>query len=288
MKIIEVNNLTKEIGKKKILHNISFSLESGEVLGVVGKNGSGKTTLLKSLVGLIHPTSGEIIINGFDIEKDYKKAITGVGCMIEVPVMYDYLSGRDNLNVYRMMFKGIKKERIDEIIRLISLEGSAYKKLKIYSLGMRERLGIGISLLNNPKLLILDEPTNGLDPVGIKDLRDFIKSLKGTTIIITSHMLNEIENLCDKVMFIDNGKVISIKDVKHNKKIYKFEVDDEDITNKIIYPYKTNNNLEIEATKEEYLRISENLIKNNVKIFSVSEKSNLESEFLSLIGESNE
>ena len=288
MKIIEVNNLTKEVGKKKILDDISFELESGVVLGVVGKNGSGKTTLLKSLVGLIHPTSGEIKINGFDIKNDYKKAINSVGCMIEVPVMYDYLSGKDNLNIYRMMFKGIKKERVDEIIKLISLEGSEYKKLKIYSLGMRERLGIGISLLNNPKLLILDEPTNGLDPVGIKDLREFIKSLKDTTVIITSHMLSEIENICDKVMFIDKGKLIGIKDVKHNKKIYKFVVDDEDVTNKIIYPYKTNNSLEIEATKEEYLRISEDLIKNNVKIFSVSEKSNLENEFLSLVGESNE
>ena len=288
MKIVEVNNLTKNVGKKKILDDISFDLESGEILGVVGKNGSGKTTLLKSLVGLIYPTEGVIKINGYDLKEDYKKAINSVGCMIEVPVMYDYLSGKDNLNIYRMMFKGIKKERVDEIIKLISLEGSEYKKLKIYSLGMKERLGIGVSLLNNPKLLILDEPTNGLDPIGIRDLRDFIKSLIGVSVIITSHMLSEIENVCDKVMFIDKGKLLGIKDVKHNKKIYKFEVDDENTTNKIIYPYKTNNSLEIEATNEEYLRISENLIKNNVKIFSVSEKSNLESEFLSLIGESNE
>lgn len=288
MKIIEVNNLTKIVGKKKLLDDISFELEEGEILGVVGKNGSGKTTLLKSLVGLIYPTSGEIIINGFDLKKDYKKAINSVGCMIEVPIMYDYLSGKDNLNIYRMMFKGIKKERVDEIIKLISLEGSEYKKLKIYSLGMKERLGIGVSIINNPKLLILDEPTNGLDPIGIKDLREFIKSLKGVSVVITSHMLSEIENICDKVMFIDKGRIRGIKDVKHDKKIYKFDVDDEDTTKKIIYPYKTKNELEIEATKDEYLRISEDLIKNNVKIFSVSERSSLESEFLSLIGEDNE
>lgn len=288
MKIIEVNNLTKVIGKKKLLDDISFELEEGEILGVVGKNGSGKTTLLKSLVGLIYPTEGEIIINGFDLKKDYKNAINSVGCMIEVPIMYDYLSGKDNLNIYRMMFKGIKKERVDEIIKLISLEGSEYKKLKIYSLGMKERLGIGVSIINNPKLLILDEPTNGLDPIGIKDLREFIKSLKGVSVIITSHMLNEIENICDKVMFIDKGRIRGIKDVKHDKKIYKFDVDNEDITRKILYPYKTKNDLEIEATKDEYLRISEDLIKNNVKIFSVSEKSNLESEFLSLIGDKDE
>ena len=288
MKIIEVNNLTKVIGKKKLLDDISFELEEGEILGVVGKNGSGKTTLLKSLVGLIYPTEGEIIINGFDLKKDYKNAINSVGCMIEVPIMYDYLSGKDNLNIYRMMFKGIKKERVDEIIKLISLEGSGYKKLKIYSLGMKERLGIGVSIINNPKLLILDEPTNGLDPIGIKDLREFIKSLKGVSVIITSHMLNEIENICDKVMFIDKGRIRGIKDVKHDKKIYKFDVDNEAITRKILYPYKTKNDLEIEATKDEYLRISEDLIKNNVKIFSVSEKSNLEREFLSLIGDKDE
>lgn len=288
MKIIEVKNLTKKEGKKNLLDNISFNLEEGEVLGVVGKNGSGKTTLLKSIVGLIHPTSGEIIIDGYNLKKDFEKAIKNIGCMIEIPIMYDYLSGKDNLEIYRMMFKGIPKKRVDEIIKLISLEGSEYKKLKIYSLGMKERLGIGVTLLNNPKLLILDEPTNGLDPVGIKDLRNFIKSLKGVSVIITSHMLNEIENICDKVMFIDNGKLIDIKRVDHNKKKYKFVVDNEDLTKKIIFPYKTNNDLEIEVTEEEYYLINEELIKNNIKIFKVSESSSLENEFLSLIGEKND
>ena len=288
MKIIEVNNLTKKIGKKNLLDDISFSLEEGEILGVVGKNGSGKTTLLKSLVGLIHPTNGKIIINGFDLKNDFEKAIKNVGCMIEIPIMYDYLSGKDNLEIYRMMFKSVPKKRVDEIIKLISLEGSQYKKLKIYSLGMKERLGIGVSLLNKPKLLILDEPTNGLDPVGIKELREFIKSLKDVSVIITSHMLSEIENICDKVMFINNGKLINIKEVNHDKKRYKFYVDNVSLAKKIIYPYKTNCDLEIEATNEEYLLISEELIKNDVKIFKVSESSSLETEFLSLIGENNE
>ena len=288
MKIIEVNNLTKKVGKKNLLNDVSFNLEEGEILGVVGKNGSGKTTLLKSIVGLIHPTSGDIKINGFDLKKDYEKAIKDVGCMIEVPVMYDYLSGKDNLEIYRIMFRGIPKSRVDEIIKLISLEGSEYKKLKIYSLGMKERLGIGVSLLNKPKLLILDEPTNGLDPVGIKDLRNFIKSLNGVSVIITSHMLSEIENMCDKVMFIDAGNLICIKEVNHNKKKYKFYVDNIPLTKKILYPYKTNRELEIEATNEEYLLISEELIKNNIKIFKVSESSSLESDFLSLIGEDND
>lgn len=288
MKIIEVKNLTKKVGKKNILDNISFDLEDGEILGVVGKNGSGKTTLLKSIVGLIHPTSGEITIDGYNLKKDFEKAIKNVGCMIEIPIMYDYLSGKENLEIYRMMFKGIPKKRVDEIIKLISLEGSEYKKLKIYSLGMKERLGIGLTLLNNPKLLILDEPTNGLDPVGIKDLRNFIKSLKGVSVIITSHMLNEIENICDKVMFIDDGKLINIKKVNHDKKKYKFIVDNEELTKKIIFPYMTNNDLEIEVTEEEYYLVNEELIKNNVKIFKVSESSSLENEFLSLIGEKND
>ena len=288
MKIIEVNNLTKKEGKKILLDNISFSLENGEILGVIGKNGTGKTTLLKSIVGLIHPTNGDIKIDGFNLKTDYEDAIKNVGCMIEVPIMYDYLTGKENLEIYRMMFKGIPKSRVDEIIKLISLEGSEYKKLKIYSLGMKERLGIGVSLLSTPKLLILDEPTNGLDPVGIKDLRNFIKSLKGVTVIITSHMLNEIENICDKVMFINEGKLIDIKEVNHDKKKYKFYVDNVALTKKILYPYKTNRELEIEATNEEYLLISEELIKNNVKVFKVSETSSLESEFLSLIGEDND
>lgn len=212
--ILEVKNLTKKIGQNKILDNISFNIEKNKIIGLVGKNGAGKTTLLKSIVGLYKITGGEVIINGYNLKKDYKMAINEVGVMIDSIGLYDYMSAEDNLKVFSIMFKGVSEEKIKELLCLVSLEEYKFKKLKTYSLGMRQRLGLAHALINNPKLLILDEPTNGLDPVGIKDLREFLKSLKDVTIIISSHLLSEIENICDEVIFIDKGKIIGDYNLK--------------------------------------------------------------------------
>ena len=213
--ILEVKNLTKIIKGQKILNDISFDVEKGKVIGLIGKNGAGKSTLLKSIVGLYKINGGNIIINGFDVSKDYKNAIKEVGVMIEAPGLYDYMNAEDNLKVFSMMLKGISEEKIKELLCLVSLEGCKYKKLKTYSLGMRQRLGLAHALINDPKLLILDEPTNGLDPVGISDLREFLKSLKDVTIIISSHLLSEIENICDEVIFIDGGKIVGEYNLKN-------------------------------------------------------------------------
>lgn len=212
--ILEVKNLTKKIGNKIILSNISFEIERNKIVGLVGKNGAGKTTLLKSLVGLYNIDDGNIIINGFDLRKNHKNAIKDVGAMIDGAELYDYMSANDNLKAFKIMFKGISEERIDELLSLMSLESCRYKKLKTYSLGMKQRAGLANALINNPKLLILDEPTNGLDPVGISDLRRFLKTLDGVTIIISSHLLSEIENICEEVIFIDDGKILGKKDLK--------------------------------------------------------------------------
>ena len=209
--ILEVKNLTKKIGNKKILDNISFNIERGKHIGIVGKNGAGKSTLLKSLVGLYKINGGSILINGYDLKKDYKKAIKDVGAMIDGPGLYDYMSAKDNLEGLKIMFKNIPDDRVESLLCLLSLENSKCKKLKTYSFGMKQRLGLASALINEPKLLILDEPTNGLDPVGISDLRKFLKSLEDVTIIISSHLLSEIENICDEVIFIDRGKVIAQK-----------------------------------------------------------------------------
>lgn len=282
-KVLEVKKISKVIGKKKILTDISFELEEGKILGIIGKNGAGKSTLLKTIVGLSSPSEGSIIINGYDIKKDYEKAISEVGCVIEVPALYENLTGKENLDVFKIMFKNISEERINEIIKLVSLEESKYKKLKIYSLGMRQRLGIAVSLLNNPKLLILDEPTNGLDPVGINDLRKFLKSLKSTSIIISSHILSEIENICDEVIFIHNGKIIDKRDIKANKK-FKFHVDDILKTRILLNDYNINEELEVTIDENDIPNINKILVNNNIKVYKISEsKNNLEKDFLSLI-----
>lgn len=211
--ILEVKNLTKKIGKKRILNNISFEIERNKIVGLVGKNGAGKTTLLKSLVGLYNLDDGFVIINGFDLRRDYKNAIKEVGAMIDGPELYDYMSAKENLKAFKIMFKGIPENKIDELLNLMSLESCKHKKLKTYSFGMKQRIGLANALINDPKLLILDEPTNGLDPVGISDLRKFLKTLNGVTIIISSHLLSEIENICEEVIFIDDGKIIGKKDL---------------------------------------------------------------------------
>ncbi len=287
-KIIEVKNLTKIIGKRKILDDISFTINEGSITGVVGKNGAGKSTLLKTIVGLYHIDKGEIIINNFDLKKNYDKAIESIGCLIEEPAMYDYLTGEENLNIFRMMLKNVSEERVKEIVKLVSLEGSIYKKLKTYSLGMKQRLGLANALLNDPKILILDEPTNGLDALGIIDLRNFLKSLKNITIIISSHNLSEIENICNEVIFIDKGKIIGTKKVTNKNKKFKFYVDDNLKAKIILSEYEIDNNLELEISENEIPNINQKLVNNNIKVFKICEsKENLEEEFLSMIKENN-
>lgn len=287
-KILEVKNLTKIIGKRKILDDISFTINEGSIIGLVGKNGAGKSTLLKTIVGLYHIDKGEIIINNFDLKKNYDKAIENIGCLIEEPSMYDYLTGEENLNIFRLMLKNVSEERVKEIVKLVSLEGSIYKKLKTYSLGMKQRLGLANALLNNPKILILDEPTNGLDALGIIDLRNFLKSLKNTTIIISSHNLSEIENICNEVIFIDKGKIIGIRKVNNKNNKFKFYVDDNLKAKIILSEYGINNNLELEISENEIPKINQKLVSNNIKVFKICEsKESLEEEFLSMIKEND-
>ncbi len=291
-RILEVKNLTKEIGKKKILDDISFNIDKGCIFGIVGVNGAGKSTLLKTIVGLYKPTKGSIKINGYDNVKQYEKAMESVGSVIETPAMYNYLTGEENLEVFKMMFKGVDTEKVREIVKLVSLEGSVYKKLKKYSLGMRQRLGLATALMNNPKLLILDEPTNGLDPLGIKDLREFLSTLKNTTIIISSHILSEIEALCDKVMFLDKGRVVEIKELNKNevkKKLIKFDVDNYRLAYSILSEYDISRDLKIEIEENEIPILNRELVNSGINVYRICESSsNLESEFLSKISKGTE
>lgn len=215
--IVQIQNVTKRIGKKTIIDKLTFDVPRGEVFGFLGPNGAGKTTTIRMMVGLMSMTDGEILIDGNSIRKDFERAIRKVGGIVENPEMYKYLSGYRNLVHYARMVPGITNHRIKEVIKLVGLEKRIHDKVKTYSLGMRQRLGVAQALLHKPALLILDEPTNGLDPAGIRELRDYLRTLtreEGITVIVSSHLLSEMELMCDRVAIIQNGKLIDVKLMK--------------------------------------------------------------------------
>lgn len=215
---MSVEGLRKVIGRKEIIKGISFELKKGEVFGFLGPNGAGKTTTIRMLVGLIRPTSGTIHICGFNVAKEFTKAMEKLGCIVETPEMYPYLSGWENLKHFAGMLHNVGNDRIDYVTKLVGLQERIHDKVKTYSLGMRQRLGIAQALLGNPKVLILDEPTNGLDPSGIRDMRQFIRYLaeeEGLSVLVSSHLLSEIQLMCDRVAIISKGRVIKTDTVQN-------------------------------------------------------------------------
>ena len=221
MEILKCVNLKKIIKNKTLVENISFSANKGDIIGLVGPNGAGKTTIIKLILGLIKLTEGKVLINGYDIQNDFVNAINKVGAIVENPDLYMYLSGYDNLKLTANNYRNITKERINEVIKIVGLEQRIKDKVSTYSLGMRQRLGIAEAIINNPELLILDEPTNGLDVEGIIEIRELIKELssKGIAILISSHNLTEIDNLCNRIIAIKNGKIIVNETIEEFKQI---------------------------------------------------------------------
>lgn len=215
MEILKCVKLEKKVKDKILVQDISFSVNQGEVVGLVGPNGAGKTTIIKLILGLVKITKGNVYINGLDIEKNFVKAIEKVGAIVENPDLYMYLSGYDNLKITANNYKNISKERINEVIKIVGLENRIKDKVSTYSLGMRQRLGIAEAIINNPQLLILDEPTNGLDVEGIIEIRNLIKDLskKGIAILVSSHNLSEIGNICSRIIAVKNGKIVEDSDI---------------------------------------------------------------------------
>ncbi|TJY44595.1 ABC transporter ATP-binding protein [Cohnella pontilimi] len=213
--VLSVQGVKKKIGGKPIIKGVSFDVRAGEIFGFLGPNGSGKTTTIRMLVDLIKPTEGRILVCGEDVNRTPERALRHVGCIVENPEMYGYLTGWENLEHFARMQEGITHERIREVVETVGMDMRIHDKVKTYSLGMRQRLGIAQALLGKPKLLILDEPTNGLDPLGIKELREFIRQLAdgGMSLFISSHLLSEIQLMCDRVAIIARGEVIAVGDV---------------------------------------------------------------------------
>lgn len=284
-KAIKVRNVSKEINGRKILDNINFDIYEGEIVGLVGPNGAGKSTLLKIMSGLYPNDEGLVEYYSIDLKHNYEKAMSLVGTLIESPDLYKNLSGFDNLELFKSMFKDVDEKRIKEIVEIVEMEKHLGKKFKTYSLGMKERLGIAASLINKPKILILDEPTNGLDPIGVKNVMNLLKEMKGTTILISSHLLSEIEQLCDRVIFINSGKIVSIKtlDKFSNKKNVTFEVNDFSKAKLLLYNYCINDNLEVYETDETISKLTEKLVFNNIKVYRIYENDSLKNDFFSMV-----
>ena len=273
-KLLECQNLCKSFGKKQILKDVSFEIDEGDILAFIGPNGSGKTTTIKLILGLQNIDKGKVTINGFDIEKDFVKSIEKVGAIVENPDTYMYLTGWQNLKLTANLYKDITDEKIKEIVKLVELEERINDKVSKYSLGMRQRLGIARALINEPNVLILDEPTNGLDPEGIKDLRNLLKKLakEGLGILISSHNLAELESFCNKVLIIDNGTIIEtseVKEFKNNGNKYTFNVSNtKDLDIEGIYEV-AKDKFSYNGEKEDIASIVKTLVKKNIDVYEV-------------------
>ncbi len=210
---LSIKGATKTYGKKVAVDHISFDLFPGEVFGFVGPNGAGKTTLIKMIMGFIRPDEGTIIINGYHRRTHYEEAMASIGGIVENPEMYGNLSARLNLKMYARLHKNVSEDRINELLELVGLSERADEAVRKFSLGMKQRIGLAQALLHRPKVLILDEPTNGLDPAGIHQLRDILKHCaheEGVAVMVSSHLLSEMQLMCDRIGIISVGKLLQI------------------------------------------------------------------------------
>ncbi|WP_059173174.1 ABC transporter ATP-binding protein [Bacillus sp. FJAT-27445] len=299
-KALEVQSLTKKIKNKVIVNDVSFSVEKGEIFGLLGPNGAGKTTIIRMIVSLIGRTQGNVIVNGFNLDTHFKESMSEIGAIVENPEFYKYLSGYKNLKHYANMAKAkVTEERIQEVTKLAGIEHAIHQKVKTYSLGMRQRLGVAQALLHNPSLLILDEPTNGLDPQGIREFREYLQSIakEGISVLVSSHLLSEMQLMCDRFAIIEQGKLIHIssinqlhddgKDVQtvlfvvNNLEAAMQILRENDLGNemKIVGEDQFSINLDKEATAEA----NKLLVTNDISVYAINQvTASLEDRFLEL------
>lgn len=293
--VLKLEHVTKKIGQKNIVHDISFDIHKGEVFGLLGPNGAGKTTIIRSIVGLIRRSEGTVFINGKNVDTEYKAAISEVGAIIENPEFYMYMSGWANLKQFARMSQNITDEHVREIVELVKLTGAINQKVKTYSLGMRQRLGVAQALIHSPALLILDEPTNGLDPQGMAEFRTLIRDLatNGTSVLISSHLLSEIQQITDRFAIINKGVLTHIEKmsdlIENHVAAYKLKVSDPEATKTVLatLPVKLvaqNEDLfKIEVAHEDVHLIARALIQANIDLLEmVPLQASLEERFLEL------
>jgi ABC-2 type transport system ATP-binding protein len=281
--VIQLKGVSKVIKGKKIIDSLSFDVYEGEVFGFLGPNGAGKTTTIRMIVGLMRITEGDVVISGKSIKSDFENAVKEVGAIVENPELYKFMSGYQNLKHFARMQKGISEARLKEVIELVGLTDRIHDKVKTYSLGMRQRLGLAQCLLHKPKLLILDEPTNGLDPAGIREIRDYIRRLaqeEGMAVIVSSHLLSEMEMMCDRIGIIQKGKLVDIQTVRDfvgdSEQIYQFEVNDSVRVEEILSSHTGDfqfeikeNQIQIGLPKEKVPEVVKLLVEKEIEIYSV-------------------
>ena len=290
MELLKIEGLSKTIKKKRILNGISLTVNSGEIVGFLGPNGAGKTTTIKLILGLLKIDEGKITICGHDIVTDFENAMENVGGIIENPDLYKRMTGRQNLEYFASMYKDVNKDHIDEVVRLVKMSERIDDRVKTYSLGMCQRVGIAQALLHRPRLLVLDEPTNGLDPLGIKELRDLLKYLAkeaGIGVFVSSHLLSEMELMCDRIYIIDNGEIIgekSINQIDDSEEApvyqYVFVTDNNEMTYEYMKSLDINcelksDGVEIVMKNSEIPNIIKTLVNNNIGIYAVNQKKDL-------------
>jgi ABC-2 type transport system ATP-binding protein len=209
---LRASALSKSYGNRLAVDRLDLEVERAELFGFLGPNGAGKTTTIRMALGLIAPTSGSVEIFGLEVRSHRSEVLPRVGALVESPALYGYLSGRDNLRAVGNVLGGVSEKRIDEVLEIVSLKGRDRDRVKTYSLGMKQRLGLALALLNEPDVLILDEPANGLDPAGIVEMRDLLRELgaQGKTVFISSHVLSEVQQICTRVAIINHGKLIRV------------------------------------------------------------------------------
>ena len=298
--VLEVKNLTKIFSNGRVaVNNITLNVYAGEIFGFLGANGAGKTTAIRMIAGLSKMTEGSVRICGKSIRTQFEEAIRNVGGIVENPEMYKHMTGLANLKYYAGLYPGIHSDRIREVIRLVGMENRIKEKVAKYSLGMRQRVGIAQALLHKPKLLILDEPTNGLDPNGIKEMREFLKNIahnENIAILISSHILSEMEQLCDTIGIIDNGVMLRVspieeirKGIEASQKIV-IKVDYPNYSGKLIMnQFKTtveleSNTIVVALPESQIPKITAFLISKGISVYGIVQKTkSLEEVFLEMI-----
>lgn len=292
--IVQLQNLSKTIRGKQLIQKLNIDLYPGQITGFLGPNGAGKTTTIRMMTGLMHPTEGNVIIDGLSLKEHYEEAISKVGVIVENPEMYKFMSGYKNLLHFARMHKNVTRERIQEVIQQVGLENRIHEKVSTYSLGMRQRLGLAQALLHRPKFLILDEPTNGLDPAGIREFRMYLRKIaseEGVSVFVSSHLLSEIELMCDRVAVIQNGQLIDLRDI-HNESSSFYYVEAQPKEQVSAYLEQRdfnfvaeNQGYVVEMKKEDVPAMTTQLIQAGIQLFAVQpHQKTLEDQFLEMTG----
>jgi ABC-2 type transport system ATP-binding protein len=294
---VELSGLTKRYGAITAVNNLNLEIQKGTIFGFLGPNGAGKTTTIRMLLGLIKPTTGRASILGFDIEKQRANLLPLISAVVENPTFYPNLSGRDNLKLIATARGNIKAARIEEVLELVELTDRAKDKVKSYSLGMKQRLGIAGTLLNQPQVIFLDEPTNGLDPQGTVDMRNLILRLRqsGRTVFLSSHLLYEIEQVCSHVAIINKGTTLiqgEVKQLLKGKDGFTLEVDPLPMARQVLAAYLPDESqvkviephqIQVHLQREQIPALVESLVRAGVRIYAVAPfKASLEDYFLSV------